>query len=198
MSYASRKGKNHELLISKINTHHLMEDEKNLELEQEQIEETEEKKLTPEQERGIKQRQLTRLAKELGIEIKKPEAEPAKPVEKTEFGLDEMNFLGYKGIAEDDYSYILRELNSTGKRLQDLVKLRYVQDDLKEAKQQREVEAALPESKRAGNISRDNVDYWIAKGELPPWSQRELREQVVNEKIKRQQNASTFTENPIV
>ena len=175
-----------------------MEDEKNLELEQEQIEETEEKKLTPEQERGIKQRQLTRLAKELGIEIKKPEAEPAKPVEKTEFGLDEMNFLGYKGIAEEYYSYILKELNSTGKRLQDLVKLRYIQDDLKEAKQQREVEAALPESKRAGNISRDDVDYWIAKGELPPWSQRELRERVVNEKINRQQNASTFTENPIV
>lgn len=127
-----------------------------------------------------------------------PEKEASK--EKLEFGLDEVNFLHWKNIDEEFFPRILKEVNDTGKRLQDVVKFKYLLDEYKDWQDQKAVENALPKDTKhgGGTISRDTVDYWLAKGELPPKDQKELRRKVVEAKIKREEGKAMFTDNPIV
>lgn len=174
-----------------------MENEQNLELEQEQIEEPDEpKKLTPEQERGIKQRQFTKLAKELGVELPHKEElqkEPPKPAKKAEFDYGELSYLeGVKGVThEDDQKLILDEINLTGRTLKQVLEFRHVQDELKSRAEDRKTLAALPESsQRAGGLGKNTVEYWLARGGLPEGAENQkLREDIVNAKIARAQSS---------
>jgi len=121
------------------------------------------KELTPEQERGIKQRQLTKLAKELGVDLpsKKEKSEPA---EKNEFSDTEQLFLDVQKVPEEDREWLFEEHKSTGKPLRQLVGFRYVQDELKTRLDGRKSENALPEGKnRTGAAPSNSFDYWWAK-----------------------------------
>jgi hypothetical protein len=70
--------------------------------------------------------------------------------------------------------------------------------ELKDLRDDRSAKDAIPNgSKRSQQSTRDTVDYWLSKGELPPVSQRELRLEVVNARIKRESSASQFTNNPV-
>ena len=76
---------------------------------------------------------------------------------------------------------------------------RYVQEELKNRKDTRASENALPEgSKRSASAARDQVEYWLAKGELPPASETELRRKVVAARIEREKDTSRFTDSPVV
>jgi len=47
--------------------------------------------------------------------------------------------------------------------------------------------------------SRDKVDYWIAKDEMPPADQQQLRRDYVNAKnLKKAEDSSKFTDRPVV
>lgn len=169
-----------------------MENEKNLELEPVQTEETggepevepQKKELTPEQELGIKKRNFTRLAKELGVELPKREEKSKAPqTEKTEFDDTENLFLDVKQVPEEDRSWLFDEMKATGKSLRQVVGFRYVADELKTRKESRESERALPDSKgRVGAPPKDSFDHW--------WSQAEAGKvtvsQVPDPKIRKQ------------
>lgn len=179
-----------------------MENDQELELEPTDGEnedgEAKKPKLTPEQLRGIRQRQFTKLAKELGIELPKTEEktkrEPER-IEKTNFDYAEMAYLEAKGVSDEDYPIVLEAVKSTGKSLREVLSNRFVQSELKDAKAARETKEALPsDSKRAGTSSRDSVEYWLQKGQLPPADQVKLRREVVKAKLEASKGSNFATQ----
>ena len=65
-----------------------------------------------------------------------------------------------------------------------LVKDGYADTMLKNHRQAKANELANPSTQSRGVVNAtDSVDYWIAKGELPPANKVELRRQVVNKKM---------------
>jgi len=104
---------------------------------------------------------------------------------------------GIKGGAEMEFTKNM--LKETGKDIDALLESPYFQSELKTFREKQASKDALPNnSRRSGNPATDSVEYWIAKGELPPADQAELRRKVVNAKIKAQSSGSPFTKNPIV
>jgi len=154
-------------------------------------------KLTPEQIRGIKQRNLTKLAKELGVEIAKPNSQPAEQSQNKEFDYVEKLFLKANGISKDEYEFVKEMRATTGKSIDELIDNRFFQSELKELRNEKAAKDAIPSSsRRAGNTARDSEDYWLNKGELP--EDPELRRKVVNAKIKRESSKSMFSDNPVI
>ena len=115
------------------------------------------------------------------------------------FDYAEKAYLKASGIKVDEFDFVREVAQSTGKSLDDILENKYFQADLKERREAKSVSDALPTgTKRSGNTARNTVDYWVAKGELPPADQVDLRRQVVNERIKRENQKSRFSDNPIV
>jgi len=101
---------------------------------------------------------------------------------------------GIKG--QEEISIVQDVLNATGKSLDEVIEMRFVQEELKALREQKQTEDAMPKGagERGGQGARTTVDYWIAKGELPPADQTELRRKVVNEKLKRSKQKSKFAD----
>lgn len=150
---------------------------------------------------GIAKRFKTKFekAEELKAEEAKKKAEaPTEKTEKKDFDYAEMAYLEAKDISEEDYPIVLEAIKSTGKSLKDVLGNKYIQAEIKEAKENRDSKNAIPiGAKRSTSSSRDEVGYWLAKGELPPADQRELRQKVVDAKIKKAEGASMFTNRPV-
>jgi len=107
-------------------------------------------------------------------------------------------FLTAKGIDTDnkgELGLVKNIMQDTGKSLEDVLSSKYFQAELKEMRDLKASSNAIPNGKRSGTASQDSVDYWIAKGELPPASDRELRQKVVNARIKKNDNKGVFYNN---
>lgn len=156
-------------------------------------------KLSPEKIKGIKQRQFTKLAKELGIDVKGSETAKEPSQSKKGFDYGEKAFLKASGIQNDEHDFVYEVMQSTGKTLDEVLEAKYFQNELKERREAKATKEAIPSgSKRSASNARDTVEYWLAKGELPPYDQRELRHQVVQAKIKKAKQAEKFSSNPII
>lgn len=147
---------------------------------------------------GIAKRRTTQLKK---LKIAKEAAAKLGKLEQKE-GLD-YNHLAYlkaSGIDnDDDVAFITNEVKTTGKELKEILGFKYVQEQLATFKNTREMQDAIPPgSPRSSSTIRDNVDYWIAKGQLPPADQVELRRKVVNERVKQEDSVSKFTDHPVI
>lgn len=188
-----------------------MENEQNTELEQDNTEELQEeevveeeqqpekKKLSPEARRGILLRQLKKVNKELNI-VDEIEEEPQREIKnnKKGFGLVEKTFLKASGISPKEYDFVQEYTQESGIPVDELVDKKWFQLALKEFREETTVSEATPKgTRRSGQAPRDTVDYWIAKGQLPPPEQRELRAKVVNARIKAEKSASQFSDNPV-
>lgn len=151
--------------------------------------------------KGIAKRRATKLAK---LKDKKVEPATEPPVKKDsqtkEFDYGQLAFLKAYGIEDDNQLAVVQKvIDDTGKSLKEVINSKYVQAELKELKEATAVKAALPSgSKRASTPAHDSVDYWIAKGELPPVEQVQLRRDVVNAKIKLSGEGNHFTTKPII
>jgi len=99
------------------------------------------------------------------VEAKVEKELEKKETEKTDYG--QMAFLESKGVSEEDYDFVLGEVKGTGKELREVLKFKYVQEELKNRKEARETKTALPTSKRSSGAASNETDYWIAKGEMP-------------------------------
>lgn len=124
-----------------------------------------------------------------------------KPSQKKSEGMDygQLAFLTSKGIeSEDEVAFVEKTMKDTGKELKDVLKASWFQAELKEMRETNASKDAVPRGpKRSGQVTNDSVEYWLAKGELPPADQRELRQKVVNAKMKKAQSGSVFTDNPV-
>jgi hypothetical protein len=139
---------------------------------------------------------------------KKPEKKvEKKPASKTsskddeEVSLDKTDraILRSEGIKTDDeFELVQKVMEETGKDVEGVIASKYFQSELKSLRDAREVADATPgASKRSGQSTKNDVDWWIAKGQLPPHDQPALRQKVVNAKIAQERNKSSFSKNPI-
>lgn len=146
---------------------------KDVELEDDLVEEIEEKddtdwKAEALKARGIAKRYKTDLTKlkQAKVEVKTETPEkPSEKVEKTSFDYAEMAYLEAKQVSDEEYPIVLEAMRSTGKSLRDTLNSKYVQAELKEIRETKASKTALPAgSKRTGTPSRDTAEYHIAKG----------------------------------
>jgi hypothetical protein len=101
--------------------------------------------------------------------------------------------------SKEDRSFLKEMMEETGKSQDELLETKWFLNDLKEKQESRTVKKAIPSNnKRRGNSEVNEVEYWLAKGELPGNDNVELRRKVLNEKIKRVKNKSKFASQGIV
>lgn len=154
---------------------------------------------------GIAKRRATKLAKvkeTLSKVNEKPPVDTTQKDGKKPSGLDygQKAFLVANGIkGSDEMAFVQEFVDNTGKSIEEVLESTYFQAELKERREKQATKDATPSSqKRSGNAASDTVEYWLAKGTLPPMDQRELRQKVVNAKIKAQSSGNPFTNNPVI
>lgn len=153
---------------------------------------------------GMARRFQTKLKKikELEDAEAKAEAEEAKkqPQDKKDFDYAELSYLAVKEIESDEeIAFTKKWMEDTGKSLKEVINNKMFKAELKEKREEAASKEAIPTgTKRAGNATRDSVEYWIAKGELPPADQKQLRRDVINARYKTEGDQSKFTDTPVV
>ena len=132
-------------------------------------------------EDGIRSRERTKALKaqlEEAQKLKQPEKEKS---DNSDYG---RLLLEVKGIThEDDIAFVEKEAKDSGKPISEIVKFKYVQEHLKEAKDKRASLDATPSSKRTGQSTGKDSDYWYERyvsgevkfSEVP----KELRKEIV-------------------
>lgn len=148
-------------------------------------------KETPEAKKARLERQLKQLRKQMG----EADDEPAPSTKKSgdlDYG-QKAYLTATMNIRGSEEWALVKEYVSAGKSIDDLVDNRHFNNDLKDLREAKASKDALPSgTKRSGQSARDDVSYWLAKGELPPPDQVELRRAVVNARIKAEGNDSPF------
>lgn len=147
------------------------------------------------------------MAKRFQTKIKKlaetpPKAETKEePVGKQEV-LDRVDraVLSVKGITEpDEIELVARRKQETGRGLEELLATTWFKQELAEHREHYMTDLSVPKgSSRSSQASRDSVEYWIAKGELPPRGQVQLRRDVVNARMKKAKDNNVFSDQPVV
>lgn len=150
-------------------------------------------KRTPEEELAYFEGRARRIRKDLGLEDS--DSKPKKSSQKSEepdYG--KLSYLESKGVSDQETQEYLLNLSKESKtELKDLLNKSWVQAELKERKELKASSNAMPkDSSRTGNSSQDTVEYWLAKNELPPLSNRKLREAVVDAKLEKDKDKGMF------
>lgn len=158
---------------------------------------------TDEQKLARYERQAKQLRKKLGKETDTSTDKTTKKSKTSEFDYGQKAFLIANGIKGADEMQLAREvMEETGKSdLEALVESKYFQARLKEFREDAAAEAAMPKgTRKTAATSKDSVEYWIAKGELPPDTPEntELRRKVVNAKQQKATSGSKFTSHAVV
>lgn len=136
-------------------------------------------------------RQLEQTRKKLGRTTEKQE--PTQTSQPSN-DLGEKAYLIANGIKTPEEISLAKKLaKETGKDIESLLATTYFQTELKDFRDKKATTDAIPSgNKRANNSSVDTVEYWIAKGELPPASEVELRQKVVNARMKKEETKGQF------
>lgn len=170
----------------------------NLEID---LEEEEETPIVEEKPRESDEARISRLERQLAQAKKKAGHSETKPESKKEVGIDKLDriLLRQEGIKSQDEIDLVESIRKdTGKDVEDIIDSRFFQAELKLLREERASKDAVPNgSKRSQQTAKDDVEYWISKGELPK-DNPTLRQKVVNERITRERNKNTFSSNAII
>lgn len=149
---------------------------------------------------GIAKRFKTKLEKQkLDAKVDKKVEKVIESKEKEGFGYAEKAYLRAEGIKANEFSLVEEAVKDSGKSIEAVLESKWFQAQLKEAREEADTKAAVPTgSKRSQNATRDSVEYWLGKGELPPADQTELRRKVVNARIKQEGEVNVFTKTSVV
>lgn len=157
--------------------------------------------LTPEQILGIKKRNFTKLAKELGVELPKSESEKPKKQEEG-FDYGRLGFLESKGISHgEDQNWVFERTKEMGIELRDFMGKDWVQKELKERKDARATDGGIPEGTRRskGGASEDSVEYYVASGKQPPAEKGlEFRKKVLQARLKHHGDDNKFSKDSLI
>jgi len=136
---------------------------------------------------GIAKRYKTKASKAVE-KLVEPTSTPASS------DLGEKAYLAVNDIrSADEVEFVQKMKKETGKDVESLLATTYFQTEFKNFKELKATAGAIPTgSKRSNNSSIDSVDYWVAKGELPPKEQVQLRRDVVNARLKKEQGQGVF------
>lgn len=123
---------------------------------------------------------------------KKPEAKKTNASNDLDYGAKA--FLAVQGIKGADELKLVKDfMANTGKDLDSVVESKHFKAELDEMRELKRTADATPTgNRRTGQSARDSVEYWIAKGELPPQSDAELRRKVVNARMKKEGSGAVF------
>lgn len=104
-----------------------------------------------------------------------------------------------KITAEHEIELVQDIMKETGKDLETVLESKYFQHELKALREAQATKDATPTgTKRTGQSPRNEVDYWVAKGEMPPADNFKLRADYVNAKMRQQESKKMFSDDPIV
>ncbi len=148
---------------------------------------------------GIAKRNATKLAKlKERMKVDK-KVEKVLEEKKNEPDYAKLAYLEQKGVTSDeDIEWVEQQAKDSGKSLRELFGNKYFQAELKERRDAEATKDAIPSgSKRSTNSTKDSIEYWIAKGELPK-DNPELARKVVAEKRRQMENNDHFAPNAIV
>lgn len=152
-------------------------------------------KETPEARLARMERQTAQLRKKLGVEPKEEKTE-SKSNKSEDFDYAQKAYLVANGIKGKKELELAQEfIKNTGKDLDDVIESKFFQSELKELRDADASANAVPKgSKRSTSSTKDSVDYWLAKDELPENTPEnaELRRQIVNARYKRETAGSKF------
>jgi hypothetical protein len=151
---------------------------------------------------GMAKRFKTRADK---LTAQQPPAKPETTQQKTEatqtkgFDYAQKAYLKASGIQADEFDFVKEVMDGTGKSDIDAVLgSKYFQAELKERREVNTTAEATPTgTKRAGNQTRNDVEYWLAKGETPK-DNPELARKVVNARIAAAKTKSQFSDEPVI
>ena len=134
-------------------------------------------------------------------DAKKPKDTPqqTKPQDDLDYGMKA--YLRSEGIEPTEFDFVKEHMQESGMDLDRLVKNNYFQSQLKELRDKRATEAAIPSKTRGtGESSKSKVDYWVNRGEMPENTPEnfELRAAIVNRRIEIEKNRNQFSSNPIL
>jgi hypothetical protein len=129
-------------------------------------------------------------------DLKKPKTETVDTTKTSASNdLGEKAYLIANGIKTPaEIEFVKKLKTETGKDVDALLQTTYFQTEFKTFQEKQATSAATPTGKdnRSQNSQIDSVDYWIAKGELPPVEQVKLRREVVNAKIAKDKQRGIF------
>jgi len=152
----------------------------------------------------VAQNQKIRAEKAEKAAKKTPKKKEVNPTSKTKdsFGYGELAYLEAKKVSEECHDYLLKEVQSTGKELKEILGYKYVKEEMDKLVADKASEDAVPTGRKrgAGASAKASVDYWVKKGELPPNTpeNQKLRRDVVNTRQKRATDGSKYAEQPVI
>lgn len=173
------------------------EEQEEVELDESNEDESKTEKSEREQELEAEVAKFKRMSKQNANKAKK--AKETTKSNQNELGYGEKAYLVANGIkGKEETALVESVMKESGKSLDDVLESSYLKHQLKELRDDTTTKKAVPSgSKRSKTSSRDQVDYWIAKGELPPADQGQLRRDVVNARIK-SEKTSNFSDTPVI
>jgi len=132
------------------------------------------------------------------VKKKVPEGKVNKPNE--DFNTGDIAFMEGRGVKTDDeMNFVKSMMDKTGENLKDILSDDYVQSKLKTMKEVAAVKDATPSgSKRTPTSGKASVEYWLAKGGLPPESDIQLRRDVLNARIKGEERGNKFAPQSVI
>ncbi len=165
-------------------------------------EDTHDWKAIAQKNHGIAKRFQTKFnkLKTKKVEVKIEKQEPVKDKDKEGFDYAELAYLVAKGHSKKkEQDHAAKVMKDTGKSLKKVLDNKYFKAEIKEMREHADTAGATPKgTKRSTQTTRDKVDYWLAKGELPPKDQPKLRQEYVNAKVKAEGSGSKFAKHPVV
>lgn len=147
--------------------------------------------------KGINKRLETKLSKSK-IE-QKVEAQVEKVLETKELDRIDRRLLRIEGITAPEEVQLVQDImKETGKDVDSVLDSKYFKTELKAMREEQATKDATPTgTKRAGNAPRDEVEYWVAKGELPKGNP-ELARKVVEAKLAHAKNVNMFSDDAVI
>lgn len=160
---------------------------------------------TPEQKLARWNRQADRFAKKNKLGKYAEGDQPANGDGKAKKGLDwgQKAYLSAEGVkGADEIALVESVMRESGKDLDGVLASGYFQAELKGLRERREAANAVPSgTKRTGQSSAKDVQFWVDKGELPPDTPEnvKLRREVVNARAGKGKSSKTqFSPTPVV
>ncbi|MBR1146680.1 hypothetical protein [Bradyrhizobium sp. AUGA SZCCT0431] len=159
---------------------------------------------TPEAKRSRLKRELARLDKKHGFKDEDAEEDvDEEPKKKGDLSYGQMALLRADGIKGSDELALVKEYMGNGKQLLDIMENKHFLNDLKDLRDTKAARDAAPQNgKRAGQQSRDDVDYYLAKepgtpGSLPT-NNPELARKVIAARTAQIKNRNQFTDQSVI
>ena len=121
----------------------------------------------------------------------KKKGDTAPKTKSNDFGYDVKAYLKASGITENEFDFVKAQMKESGlKDVDSLLGNSYFKARLEEHRELEKTKDSAPKSRRSGGVATNSAEYWASKPieEVP----MDMRREVVNFKLKKDQNKGKF------